>query len=311
MSRAMPPILEKNHRARSAKTKAQTPALLKGLIRCGHCQTNMGITFARKRGRMYRYYHCLHASKHGYDACPVRSVAAGEIERTVIDRLRAVFRDPEMIARTSRAANQESAVTDAEIRDALYDLDTIWDELFPAEQARIVALLVASIIVHPDGLTLGLRENGLRSLALEASGNDAPTGQPNDDDTLAIQIPMRFKRRDGQEEIIVPDHGSSDVQVVAPPQEPLVLALAQAFQWQEMLDTSKARTAGALAKRLKVSKAYVTRTLRLTNLAPDIIEAILLGREHSGLSLGMLTKPLPLLWDEQRRRLGFAAAANN
>ena len=97
-------ILAKNHHARTAKTKAETPALLKGLIRCGHCQTSMGITFTRKAGRMYRYYLCLNASKTEYGACPVKSVAAGEIERVVVDRLRNVLRDPEITARISRMA---------------------------------------------------------------------------------------------------------------------------------------------------------------------------------------------------------------
>jgi hypothetical protein len=79
-------ILAKNHHARTAKTKAETPALLKGLIRCGHCQTSMGITFTRKAGKMYRYYLCLNASKTDYGVCPVKSVAAGDIERVVVDR---------------------------------------------------------------------------------------------------------------------------------------------------------------------------------------------------------------------------------
>ena len=157
-------ILAKNYHARTAKTKAETPALLKGLIRCGHCQTSMGITFTRKAGRMYRYYLCLNASKTDYGACPVKSVAAGDIERVVVDHLRNVLRDPEITARISRMA--ESPLSIEEIRDALQNVDALWDELFPGEQARIVELLVEGVVVEEKGIVLTFRANGLRSLAL-------------------------------------------------------------------------------------------------------------------------------------------------
>jgi len=58
----------------------------------------MGPTFTKKKGRTYRYYLCVHASKNGYQICPVRTVAAGTIETAVIDQLRVVFRSPELIA---------------------------------------------------------------------------------------------------------------------------------------------------------------------------------------------------------------------
>ncbi|MGO8753168.1 MAG: recombinase family protein [Thermoguttaceae bacterium] len=298
-------ILAKSQYTRGNHTRARTPALLKGLIRCGHCQTSMGITFTRKAARMYRYYLCANASKGGYEACSVKSVSAGEIEGVVIGRLRAALRDPEIVARISHVA--ESPLKAAEVRDALQNVDSLWNELFPAEQARIVELLVEGVVVEEEGITLTLRPNGLRSLALESQGaeqTDAPatdTGDP-----ISVSIPMRFKRRGGRKEIIVPESDAPDVESVAPPQEPLVLALAQAHRWQELLDSGKVETAGELAKRLKVSKAYITRTLRLNYLAPDIVRAILDGREPSGLSLTVLTGTLPMLWEEQRKLLGFA-----
>ena len=67
---------------------------------------------------------------------------------------------------------------------------------------------------------------------------------------------MEFKRRGGSKEIIVPEPMRSDVELVAPPQEPLVLALAQARHWQDMLDAGKFDTVQALAKRMKVSTTY-------------------------------------------------------
>ncbi len=301
-------ILAKNYHVRTAKTKAETPAILKGLIRCGHCQTSMGITFTRKAGRMYRYYLCLNASKTDYGACPVKSVAAGDIERVVVDHLRNVLRDPEITARISRMA--ESPLSIEEIRDALLNVDALWNELFPGEQARIVELLVEGVVVEEKGIVLTFRANGLRSLALQSQGADQTDAAADQEgDPITVRIPMEFKRRGGRKEIVVPEVNASDVEVVASPQEPLVLALAQARRWQDMLDTGKYATTRDLAQRLRLSKTYVTRILSLNFLAPDIIQAILEGREPSGLSLVRLSEPLPMAWEEQRRRLGFSPLA--
>ncbi|MBM3606197.1 MAG: site-specific recombinase, partial [Alphaproteobacteria bacterium] len=90
----------------------------------------------------------------------------------VIDQLRAVFRQPEIIAGTWKAAREQEAVGDAGIseayvREALHQLDPLWDELFPSEQARIAALLVERIDIGIEGLNVRLRIDGLSGLARE------------------------------------------------------------------------------------------------------------------------------------------------
>ncbi len=96
-------------------------------------------------------------SKRGADACPVGRVPAAEIEAAVIDQLRVLLRSPEIIVATWRAARQEiDGLTEAEVREALERLDPLWDELFPAEQARIVQLLVERVDVAADGIDIRL-----------------------------------------------------------------------------------------------------------------------------------------------------------
>jgi len=116
---------------------------------------------------------------------------------------------------------------------------------------------------------------------------------------------MKFKKRGGRKEIIVPEGNRAVDGGNSKTQKPLVLALARAFQWQELLETGKYASIASLAKRLKVDRAYVSRILNLTLLAPDIVEAIMNGEEPSGLSLAKLTKPFPVEWQEQRREFGF------
>lgn len=89
-------------------------------------------------------------------------------EAAVIDQLRAVFRQPEIVAGTWKAAKaQDGDIAESDARTALQQLDPLWDELFPAEQARIVALLVERIDIDTEGLDIRLRLDGLRGLARE------------------------------------------------------------------------------------------------------------------------------------------------
>lgn len=99
---------------------------------------------------------------------------AGEIEAAVINQLRAVFRQPEIIAGTWKASRAHAGdISEAEARAALLQLDPLWDELFPAEQARIVGLLVERVDIGADGLKVRLRVDGLGGLAHEMRGIEA------------------------------------------------------------------------------------------------------------------------------------------
>ena len=165
-------ILAENARTRSAHTRAQTPALLKGLI-FGPTGCAMTPTHTRRRGRLYRYYVSQSVLKQGAEACPVRRVPAAQIEAAVVDQLRAVFRQPEIAVGTWRAARtQEATLPEAEVRLALQRLDPLWDELFPAEQARIVQLLVDRVDVSLDGIDIRLRVEGLEHLVGELANRE-------------------------------------------------------------------------------------------------------------------------------------------
>lgn len=98
--------IEENTRNHVRHARAKAPALLRGIIRCAACDTAMSPVSATSKDRIYRYYQCGRASKHGYSVCPVKSVPAGEIEGAVIQQLRAIFRSPEMIAQTYRATRE-------------------------------------------------------------------------------------------------------------------------------------------------------------------------------------------------------------
>ncbi|MBM4020255.1 MAG: hypothetical protein FJ288_18370 [Planctomycetes bacterium] len=114
--------------------------------------------------------------------------------------------------------------------------------------------------------------------------------------------PVAFRRRGKRKEIVLPP----GVTTGAPPRppSPLALAVVRALRWQEMIESGEAESVSDLARRLKLDRSFVARTLRLASLAPDIIETILEGQEPDGLPLRSLRQhDISLLWEEQRGQL--------
>ncbi len=85
-------------------------ALLKGVLRCGHCQRAMIPSASYNHGRKYRYYTCHRAQQHGVDQCPTRGVPAAELERFVVERLRSLAQDPHLLRDVVARAQQEQAI---------------------------------------------------------------------------------------------------------------------------------------------------------------------------------------------------------
>jgi len=164
-------ILKESPRSRACNTRAQTPALLKGLL-YGPDGAAFSPSHTRKKNRLYRYYVSQTVLKHGAGTCPVGRVPAGEIEAAVVDQLRAVFRQPENIIGTWKAVKpHDGDITEADTREPLMNFDPLWEELFPAEQARIVQLLVERVDIGLSGLDVRLRVDGLRNLVLELAAD--------------------------------------------------------------------------------------------------------------------------------------------
>jgi hypothetical protein len=159
-------ILQLSPRTRAAQNRQHAPALLKGLI-FGVDGRALSPTHCVKNGRLYRYYvaqRVLKGDAAGDDSI-VRRVAAAEIEGAVVAQVRALLRQPEIVVGAWLAARKEAPeLTEREVRDALHRLDPLWDELFPAEQARIVQALVERVTIGPDGADIRLRVDGLAGL---------------------------------------------------------------------------------------------------------------------------------------------------
>jgi hypothetical protein len=119
-----------------------------------------------------------------------------------------------------------------------------------------------------------------------------------DGSTITVFVPMAWRRRGGRKVIAAPP----DCDDWAPPPKidhPLIKALARAHRWQRILESEEYGTLAELADAERISRSYVCRVLRLTLLAPDIVERILDGRPTAGLA--QFLKPFPVEWEKQSR----------
>jgi hypothetical protein len=119
---------------------------------------------------------------------------------------------------------------------------------------------------------------------------------------LVVSVPLAMKRRGGRKEIITPGGQTPESQPHSSTNASLVLTIARAHRWRGLLEQGRYASIRELAKELGVDNSYVSRLLRLSLLAPDIVEAILDGTEPSGLSLGKLYRA-PMEWERQRQEL--------
>lgn len=124
-------------------------------------------------------------------------------------------------------------------------------------------------------------------------------------ETVVLHVPFRIVKRGGRKAMILPD--CSPAQRVRV-DNTVVRALARAFRWKRMMDSGEFASTAELAEREGIAVTYMTRILRLTLLAPDIIDAIVDGRQGLAVTLAQLLEPLPLEWHLQQASLASISA---
>mgnify|MGYP002631352323 FL=1 len=162
-------IMEESPRSRAANTRAQTPALLKGLL-FSASGAAMTPTHTKKGSRLYRYYVSMDVLRNRVgetDPGPHR-LPAGMVEEAVVGEIRSLLRTPDIASRTLQALKREGTdIDEAEVLAAITGFDDLWHGLFPAEQARIIQLLVKRATITEAGLVVDLRTDGITGLIRE------------------------------------------------------------------------------------------------------------------------------------------------
>ena len=117
-------------------------------------------------------------------------------------------------------------------------------------------------------------------------------------DAVTIHVPFHLVKRGGRKEMQMPEGSTQPHRT----DNTLVKALARAFRWKRMLESGEFTTIGELAAREGIAPSYMTRVLRLTLLAPDIVEAILDGKQGPEVTLARVLEPFPVQWGRQAHR---------
>ena len=114
-------------------------------------------------------------------------------------------------------------------------------------------------------------------------------------DTVTLRVPFRVVKRGGRKQMHMPDGGRPERKA----DNTLVKALARAFRWKRLLESGEFATIAELAEREGIASSYMTRVLRLTLLAPDLVEAILDGQQGTEVTLARALGPFSVKWSEQ------------
>jgi len=134
------------------------------------------------------------------------------------------------------------------------------------------------------------------------------TGQPEviaaSDGSLTVTVPIRIKRRGLRKVVTLPDGGNMQPRPWDDTPTPLQLALARGHRWLALIESGEAKSMKEIARREGVDDSYVSRMVNLTTLAPDIVAAILDETLPPEVTLFELAAGMPLLWEEQRGRVG-------
>ena len=248
----------------------------------------------KKNGREYVYYICQKDDRRANAACPVHRVPAEHLEKVLLAQLWRLFRTPAVLA---RICNEDFAgvLTAPQTEQALNSINTVWSQMFPLEQHKLIHTLISKVVVFEDKIQIHFEAAGLAGLLKEA-GADFEIADGNKQLECVVTVPCLLRRSSGKLEIQVESDDTPEQ-----PMTPLKAAILQAHQGMAQLTSGKASTMREIANKLKMDRSYLARTLKLANLAPDIVKLIWENRHPETLTLDKLRRGIPESWEEQRK----------
>jgi site-specific DNA recombinase len=251
------------------RTRIESGALLGGLIFDDH-GNRMSPTYTVRRGNRYRYYisrGLVQDCREG--AGPLARVEANDVERLVVEALgRALSLD--LLAADTASGGWNSGTR------------------------KIMRESIERVIVHDEEIHIVLKATSGQSVAAEG-----------DDDAVQtiLKVPLPDARPRARKEILVPGGAESGPRRV---DRALMLALARARSWMRALRHGEYADTAEIARRVGLSDPHVRRLLRFAYLAPDIVEAIVDGRQPRSLTVKLLLRGIPLVWSDQRAAFGLS-----
>src|SRR5712671_3277801 len=277
-----------DHRRRA---KAVEPSLLAGLLVDARGE-RLTASHAVKKGRRYRYYVSTDA---GTDRPQGWRLAAQEIEDAVIKVLADALTSPAVLLERFDTAgvpgDQTSKMLDRATRFAAALKRS------PAERAKVVQDLIEKVVIEENAIMIRVRRGPLLGGPVSSSSAENPSDSP-----IELTAPVAFRRRGVEMRLVLPGVALQNDRSRCDPT--LIKAIARGRAWFEELATGRARSLRELAECNGITRRYVRRLVDLAFLSPELVEAILLGRQPVELTATRLTElDLPLDWTDQRSLL--------
>jgi hypothetical protein len=251
---------------------------------------------AVKKGRRYRYYvSAALITQAGADHAQGWRLPAQEIEDAVIRVLTYALTSPAMLLERFGTAGIPSDQT-RKMLDRATRLATALNRS-PAQRAKVVRDLIEKVVIGENAITIRIRRCALSGGAVAPPSSESPSDSP-----IELAAPMAFRRRGVEMRLVLPAVAIQNGPSRCDPT--LIKAIARGRAWFEELAAGRARSLRELAERDGITRRYVRRLVDLAFLSPELVDAILHGRQPVELTATRLTElDLPLDWTDQRSLL--------
>ena len=298
---AVQKTLARNRIKQNSAIGTHEPSLLKGVIHDATGQ-RMTPTHAVKAGRRYRYYvsRRLITSKSD-EANDGQRIPAADIELLVIHRIRRFLLDPSALL-DAHGLKDESATTQEQLVKEANSLASLLKDPSAPDLRNYLRRLVTRVQVLDDHVEITLDRSGVFSLLGPEHGT-GPADETIQNNLTVLTVEARLSRTGIGKRMVLTDGAEPDS-----PDPSLIRLVSRAYRVRQRLHDNTQLTLREIAAEEGIGDSYVTRLLRLSWLAPDIIASILKGRQPPELTARRLSgfRHLPSDWTEQRKALGFA-----
>ncbi len=292
-------IKNNNRDGKFLPSKVVHNSLLKGFLECGcGCDSSIIPTRTTKKNKTYEYYVSLKAVKHGYHLCELGSIPAGELDKFVISKIQGIMKHPKIIEEIAKHITKEnSTIGITEIFNKIKEPEHFFDYLSSETIRQIIERIISRIVVYKDRMIIRLLPFGAMLLELSKQHELQPSAdQP---DLMELTYKVDFAKKRGHIKILPPKEETPSVD------DTLLNAIVKAYTWKDKLDNTDL-SIRELAKKEKIDRGYLMRIMKLTYLAPDIIESIMIGTQPNQLKISdFMNSPIPISWIEQRKKYGF------
>lgn len=288
---------------KTSSNEANQPSLLTGLLLDAKGEP-MTPTHAVKKGTRYRYYisrHLVTGAKS--DRSNGQRIPAKNLEHLVINRIQSFFADSSEISNLAKQLSLR-APDQKRLADAAQELSAAWEAQPSAALHQLLWQIITRVQVHADRIDVAMNPQRIKQMLLHDADQQQELKPSSIDELEPITIIIRTRlKRTGKELKFVVEGKATSTQ-----HDPnLIRLLVRARKIGSSLFDAGSQNLEEIAREQDLNPSYAARLIRLNFLAPDIVVAILDGKQPTELTAGKLMADtrLPLNWKDQRVALGF------